>query len=150
MKFGRKIKQFIEPLLEKFSPYKLELRTLKRGYRDPREVILHSVMQSVVDLRQDPWYEMIDWHHSPEHEKVYFTVERAYNYWTQRRPARWNPLYDREDIPEISLSEINNDTPEREEFRQWGAIQEIYDKMYDEEDQQMLKDVIDVRLGLWC
>lgn len=141
----------ISKLLAKFFPYQMALpglRSHRWQYCDPREEMMHSVFQAVVNQVEDPWFKHIDWTFTPEHLNTYHKTMKVYNFYKRRRPARHYPLDDYSIKPEKEGDPIFR-FMEDPEFIKVCELESIYEKMYNDEDQQMLKEILEVRLGLW-
>lgn len=115
-------------LLHRFHPehryHVLKPRTLKPGYISPSDMILHSAMECLISYMEHEGTRVAwlsDWNHAT----VYYKMVRIRNWWLNIRPKR-----------EIDWGDSTIDH---------FAIE----KVYDDEDNQMLKELIGIRLYLW-
>lgn len=148
----------VSKLLAKYFPYQMALPGLgshRWQYCDPREEMLHAMAQAVVNQVEDPWFGHIDWESDPHHWNTYCKTMKVYNWYRRRRPARYSPLdfYKMpEEFPMFTKTEDGLYKMNFSEDPEWDKVCElesIYEKMYNEEDQEMLKEILEVRLGLW-
>jgi hypothetical protein len=151
----RKITRVFEnKVTRRLFPYRLTLKDVQGSYCDPRELILYSVARAIELHVEDPWFEHVDWNYSEDHQKDYLAATHFYNWWKYSRPNRYDCLkyYKGPDI-EFVPSETNPGYMSMisdPEFSRLAALDHLYEVAYDEEDQKMLKMIIDRRLGLWC
>lgn len=141
----------ISAVLAKFFPYQITLPGLgahRWQYSDPREEMLHAMCQAVVNQVEDPWFKHIDWEYTPEHWNTYCKTMKVYNWYKRRRPFRHFPLDDYNLKPEKEGDPIFKFTDDPE-WLKVCELESIYEKMYNEEDQMMLKEILEVREGLW-
>ena len=71
----------------------LKIHSLEKGWQETDEMILHSVMQLLVDYveKQKPG-EVVDWSWRDDYAEAWDVIQDTYDWWVNRRPARVDPL----------------------------------------------------------
>lgn len=135
----------------------LKIHSLEKGWQETDEMILHSVMQLLVDYveKQKPG-EVVDWSWQDDRTEAWEAIQDTYDWWVNRRPARVDPL-DGIDTPDDYFT---FDEPDEHGNRLviWGDYPEIHEaylnatkieqKWY-EEDTNMIQRVVGIRGYLW-
>ena len=135
----------------------LKIKTLEKGWCDKDNVMLHAVMQLVVDfIEKERPDEHIDWTWDSGHEKAWATITDVYDWWTERRKKRHNPADDlelRDDWITFGEPDENgnvpatlNNTPEETEIILAGA--RLESEWY-HEDTEMMQRIVSVREYMW-
>ena len=94
----------------------LKIHTLKKGWCDKDEILLHAAFQLLVDfVEQEKPGQIIDWEADELHKKAWKEIMSLYRWWKKERPARKSPLDDKrikkpplkfEEIPGTDLSRM--------------------------------------------
>ncbi|MFA5689644.1 MAG: hypothetical protein WC959_10940 [Kiritimatiellales bacterium] len=144
--------------------YSLKIKTLKRGWQDRDNLILHSAFQCLVDfVEEEMFHEIASRTRSednPAEAAVYDEVLYLYNWWTQERPARKDPLNDKT-IPRPTEKErwepqldgssllLSVDPIKYPEYVNALKESRRLDDEWKDEDQRNLHRLIDLRFYLW-
>ena len=135
----------------------LKIKTLDRGWHDKDELMLHAIMQLVVDfIEKERPDEYIDWDSDEGHRNAWNTLTDVYDWWTVRRNQRHNPVDDlefRDDWITFGEPDENgnvpatlNNTPEETEIILAGA--RLESEWY-HEDTEMMQRIVSVREYMW-
>ena len=74
---------------KKASHLHLPIRTLKVGWHDKDEVMLHAAFQLLVDfVEQEQPDKYIAWDHDTNHRQAWKEIRSLYRWWTTTRPSR--------------------------------------------------------------
>lgn len=135
-------------------------RTLKPGYHDCDERMLHSVMEEVTNFYEtgcnyQEWRESSD-----DHEHAYNEIERVYLWWTELWPLReertiWGELIPQ--FPELPdewgmlapLNEKHRNHPLSIEWSRVGSIHWACESEWDAMEGEMLARILKVRKFMW-
>jgi len=135
-------------------------RTLKPGYHDCEERILHSVMEEVTNFYETgcnypEWRESSD-----DHAHAYNEIERVYKWWTELWPKReersiWGEIIP--DYPEIPktwgcMGPINAKHRNHPISIEWSRVAEIHwanEEDWNDMECEMLARVMKVRQFMW-
>ncbi len=138
----------------------LKIHTLKSGWCDRDEILLHADFQILVDFveREHP-ATVADWNHDAIHRRAWREISSLYRWWKKQRPARKSPLDNKKlkmmpfklrKMLETNLSELVQ--PSREKYalyyRALRRDSELQKKWF-KEDQRNLHRLIDIREFLW-
>lgn len=144
---------------------RIYIPTLKPGYHDKPEIMLHGVMALIVDfVERENAGEVIDWSSTPEHQAAWDEICAMYLWWTAARPNRRDPL-DEIESPDWGSEPVmfdENGLPtlyrlvqkyESEEHRT-AYLEAIHasasaEELWAAEDTEMLVRAIMVRPFLW-
>lgn len=136
----------------------LKITTLDKGYSDPREVILHACFQCVENLINEHMFKKIDWTWCEYQQNVYNELMALHEWWTVTRPARVDPI-DSVVGPEFNFDEHKKDQnvpwmcfKSEEDSKKWSAIclaSNQWESDCDKEDDDMLRRLVAIRIGLW-
>lgn len=135
----------------------LKISTLNKGWQETDEMMLHAVMQLLVDYveKQKP-DQVIDWSSDKDHVDAWTTIMLVYTWWKYTRPERVDPL-DEIEVPDdymtIGEPDENGNCPAI-----WGDYPEIHAAMavankieqdWYEEDTEMMLRIVKIRHMLW-
>lgn len=124
----------------------LKIRTLDKGYADPREVMLHACFQSLVDLIEEHMFDMIDWQWNEYHQHNYKEMMELYSWWVVKRPKRRDPLFDYHGPrPEIKTGVIRFDDPNLEGWHKACELSNKFEEDCNNEDKEMLHRLVNIR-----
>ena len=135
----------------------LKISTLDKGWQETDEMMLHAVMQLLVDYveKQMP-DQIVDWTSDDQHIHAWDVIKDTYDWWVNRRPARVDPLQNIE-LPDDYM--MFSEPDERgNSLVLWGDYPETRQALLDagrleqeryEEDTSFLLDVIKIRHMLW-
>src|SRR5574341_857611 len=77
----------------KSKSIQLTIRTLRSGWYDKDEILLHAAFQLLVDfVEQEHPNKHIDWNHDPVHRQAWREIRDFYRWWTAIRSSRRGPL----------------------------------------------------------
>ncbi len=131
----------------------LIIASLERGNHDPDEVLLHAAFQCLVDFMTKYNPESVDWTYDEEPQKVWEEIRALYEWWTNVRPARVDPLSDPTlDIPPLFPEGNDTSVERRKKYpRFYEALHQHtkLEKQWLEEDQANLHRLVEVRPYLW-
>lgn len=140
----------------------LKIKTLKKGWHDKDEIILHACFQLLTDfMEKEKPGEWIDWESDEHHSHAWKEIQDLYDWWKNRRSARFDPLYDDETIehppfetrPVEGRDNLWEFVPyDKEKYADYEkALQESQrlEEEWNEEDQKNLHRLIDIRFYLW-
>jgi hypothetical protein len=146
-------------------------RTVKPGYIDPREMLLHCnfhifaefMTYQLSDDCRVLWYypeldeiedssTIEDYEHKVTRNATWNTMMELYNWWSIERPARSEQEYP--DLPDEwgFLATLNEDYDNEPLMQQWCAVSAANQQLeleWDEQDQLMLHKLIDIRQYMW-
>ena len=135
----------------------LKIKTLDKDWRDADEIMLHAVMQILVDyVEKEKPEENIDWDWNEKHKQAWKVISDTYDWWKTRRPCREDILQDvviPDDYMTFGEQDENGNYPVI-----WGDYPEISEKMAEanrleteryEEDTEMMRRIISVREYMW-
>lgn len=146
-----------------FPHNSLKVRTLTKHYCDPRELLLHSSFQVLVDfVEEEKPFEWIDWSSDIDHEWAGKEMEELYHWWTRVYPERVEAyeldfggrryvedeaenLYQAGQYLELFSLGYSHTKEYRDHIKMWGE-EEV--RQF-EEDQRMLQRLVTIRAFLW-
>lgn len=146
LKYGRGITNLFDMALQKicgwltflFRPYNVvRIETLERGWCDRDGIMLHAMMQIVVDFVEKEW--------GGAKKKLLSIKETEKDFFIDVNKEWWADAY---------LSEVQQNLYDLKVIRlylKWKWILKqgpLYEIPVEEEDQ-MLRDVLEVRRGMW-
>lgn len=135
----------------------LKISTLNKGWQETDEMILHAVMQLLVDYveKQMP-DQIVDWTSDDQHIHAWDVIQDTYDWWVNRRPARVDPLQNIELPNDYMMFSEPDERGNR--LVLWGDYPETHQALLNaskleqewyEEDTNFLLDVIKIRHMLW-
>jgi hypothetical protein len=138
----------------------LKIHTLKKGWYDKDEVLLHAAFQLLIDfIEQEKPDRIVDWNGDELHRKAWKEIKSLYNWWKKERPARKSPLDDnRLKYPPLKLEKIPGSDlckmvePDKKKYANYYRVLREHRKLeekWEEEDQHNLHRLIDIRKFLW-
>ena len=138
----------------------LKIKTLRKGWCDKDEVLLHSAFQLLADfIELEKPRELIDWNDDRQHRKAWKEICSLYHWWKEKRPARKDPLDQRglimpplrfKKIPGSDFNQVIQ--PDRMKYaKYYQALKKSIklDQKWHEEDQRNLHRLVDIRDFLW-
>ena len=137
------------------KPYILKVNSLKRGWCDRDQILLHASFQILIDfIEQERPDRHIDWSHDKIHKHAWREIETLYSWWKSKRPSRRNPL-DRKGLMTPPFKIDHNGRmvqPDKKKYAAYyRALKEFlrFEKKWEAEDQQNLYRLIAIRRFLW-
>lgn len=138
----------------------LKIHTLGKGWCDKDEILLHATFQLLVDfVEQEKPDQIIDWNSDDLHKKAWKEIKSLYKWWKNTRPNRKSPLNDKkikhpslkfEKVPGKDLSKmIEPDKKKYSKYYQALKKTQKLEQKWEEEDQNNLHRLIDIRKFLW-
>ena len=145
----------------------LKINTLKKGWADRKDLLLHANFQILVDfVEKESPFKFIDWNSDEAHINAAKEIRSLYRWWVKLRPNR--PDYYKEleenEIPsfeEMSEPIYSNDGKTIEHYRlikppkKYSKYDKISKKMskleikWKAEDQKNLLRLVAIRQFLW-
>ncbi|OGQ68637.1 MAG: hypothetical protein A2W73_09440 [Deltaproteobacteria bacterium RIFCSPLOWO2_12_55_13] len=137
----------------------LKIHTLKKGWHDKDEILLHAAFQLLVDFIEKEHPERIGWNANKIHRDAWREIKSLYKWWKKTRPARRSPLDNKrllkppikfKKIPGSELSQLVQ--PDRKKYAAYYRAMKKdgrLEKQWYEEDQRNLHRLIEVRGFLW-
>ena len=145
--------------MDKAQAVALKIHTLKKGWHDKDEILLHAAFQLLVDFIGKERPERIDWNANKMHRDAWREIKSLYKWWKEKRPARRSPMDNKKllkpplklkKIPGSELSQLVQ--PDRKKYAAYYRAMKKdarLEKQWDEEDQRNLHRLIEVRGFLW-
>ena len=137
----------------------LKIHTLKKGWHDKDEILLHATFQLLVDFMEKEHPERIGWNANKMHRDAWREIKSLYKWWKEKRSARHSPLDDKKLIkPPLKFKKIPGSKfsqlvePDRKKYTAYyRAVKRDgwLEKQWYEEDQRNLHRLIEVRGFLW-
>lgn len=138
----------------------LRIRTLRAGWHDKDQVMLHAAFQLLADfVEQESPDKHIDWSHDAVHRRAWKEIRSLYQWWTRLRPRRRSPLDDKKIAkPPLRFEKVTGTkfrrlvTPDKKKY---GAYYRALrrdarlEHKWHSEDQQNLHRLINIREFLW-
>jgi hypothetical protein len=145
---------------KKSKSIQLTIRTLRPGWHDKDEIMLHAVFQLLVDfVEQEQPDKHIDWSHNDVHRQAWKEIRDLYRWWTTTRPSRRTPLEDKKVAkPPLRFEQIGGTklnrlvTPDKEKYAGYYRAlkqQTRLEQKWHDEDQCNLHRLIEIREFLW-
>jgi hypothetical protein len=145
---------------KKSKSVQLTIRTLRRGWYDKDEVILHAVFQLLVDfVEQEHPDKHIDWNHDAVHRRAWKEIRDLYRWWTAVRFSRRGPLDDeRIAKPPLRFNKVKGTkfrrlaTPNKKKYAAYYRAlkkQGRLEEQWHDEDQRKLHRLVEIRDFLW-
>ena len=141
--------------------YTLKISSLEKGYHDKDQVLLHAAFQLLVDFveKEEP-DQTIDWNAEERHKHAWSEISYLYDWWKVKRPARHDPIEDlsNDEVPPIEFEPTDNpnlvkmkDTDKVKYAKYYKALEESWklEKEWNDEDQDNLHRLIDIRFFMW-
>ncbi len=137
----------------------LKIHTLKNGWYDKDEILLHAAFQLLVDFIETERPGRIDWNAEKMHRQAWLEIKSLYKWWKQKRPVRHSPLDSKKllkpplklkKIPGSELSQLVQ--PDRKKYAAYYRAMKKdarLEKQWYEEDQRNLHRLIEIRSFLW-
>jgi hypothetical protein len=145
--------------MDKAQATALKINTLKKGWHDKDEILLHAAFQLLVDFVEKEHPERIDWNTNKMHKEAWREIKSLCKWWKEKRPARRSPLDDKrllkpalrfKKVPGSEFSQLVR--PDRKKYAAYyGAMKKDarLEKQWHEEDQRNLHRLIEIRGFLW-
>ena len=74
----------------------LKIQTLKKGWHDKDEILLHAAFQLLVDfIEKEQPEKIVDWNTNKRHRQAWREIKSLYRWWKETRPRRRTPLDDK-------------------------------------------------------
>jgi hypothetical protein len=138
----------------------LKIHTLKKGWQDRDEIVLHAVFQILVDfVEQEKPDEIVDWNADDTYKQAWREICELYKWWKTKRPARKSPLDDKRlKVPPIIFEDIPGTdhkkmvAPDKKKYAAYYKALEKHwqqEKEWHDQDQQNLHRLIEIRPYLW-
>ncbi|MEW5941008.1 MAG: hypothetical protein AB1750_15180 [Chloroflexota bacterium] len=138
----------------------LKIQTLKKGWHDRDEILLHAAFQTLVDFMEKEHPEkIVAWNVEEKHAQIWKEIKSLYKWWKTTRPARKNPLDDKTiKAPPLKFRKIpgtNSREQAEPDKKKYAAYYKAMSKSlkleqkWFEEDQRNLHRLIEVRPYLW-
>jgi hypothetical protein len=138
----------------------LRIHSLERGWCDRDIVLLHASFQILVDfVDTEKPDKIIDWNADPLCQSAWKEIQSLYQWWTITRPLRKGPFDERKiQHPPWRTKKIPGETtsrlipPDRKKYADYYLAleeQRQLDIQWDQEDQENLHRLIEVRRFLW-
>lgn len=138
----------------------LQIKTLKKGWHDKDEIILHAAFQLLCDfIEKEKPERTVDWNWNKLHKEAWKEIQALYKWWKVTRPARKGPLDDEKlRRPPMRFKKIpgsNNLTmvePDKKKYAPYYRalkLQSKLEKRWEEEDQRNLHRLVEIRGFLW-
>lgn len=83
----------------------LKISTLKKGWANRDDLLLHASFQILVDfVEKERPFEIVDWNFNDAHINAAKEIRSLYRWWTKSRPNRLDPLdgLKKNEIPDLS------------------------------------------------
>lgn len=138
----------------------LQVKSLRKGWHDKDEIILHAVFQLLVDFmgKERPG-KTVGWRSDDALHKAWKELKYLYKWWKTTRPKRRSPIHDKSvKFPPIQFKKIPGSEftqavlPDRKEYPGYYRMMNRHfrlEKKWYEEDQRNLHRLIDLRNYLW-
>jgi hypothetical protein len=137
----------------------VHIRTLKSGWCDRDEILLHAAFQILADyMEKEKPGRIIDWSHDAPHRKAWREINDLYLWWKKKRPARKGPF----ELRKIAHPPLKFEKTEdghsrlmRHDPKKYAAYDRALRQMtrvearWHAEDQKNLHRLIDIRECLW-
>jgi hypothetical protein len=145
---------------KKRKSIRITIRTLRPGWHDKDEVMLHAVFQLLADfVEQESPDRHIDWSHNAVHRRAWKEIRDLYQWWKKKRPARRSPL-DTKKIaqPPLRFEKIAGTkfhrlvTPDKKKYAAYYQALKQHARLEQQrrnEDQRNLHRLINIREFLW-
>ncbi len=138
----------------------LKIQTLRKGWHDTDEVILHAMFQLLVDfIEKERPGETVDWSCNVAQRKAWKDMKYLYKWWKEIRPKRRSPLDDKSiKIPPLKFKKVpgtefvQSILPDRKKYSEYYRMLKKDHRLlkkWEEEDQRNLHKLIDLRKYLW-
>jgi hypothetical protein len=144
----------------------IKIRTLKPGYYDVDDRMLHGCFQLLVDyVEKEKPFENTDWKWSQEVVDVAKEIRALYQWWKEVRPARKDPLRELKDEERPKAFEcysrqtdgslVYGDKERQLEDTRYPKYKPALEEhrrlelSWDDEDREMLIRLMKIRLHLW-
>lgn len=137
----------------------LKIHTLKKGWHDKDEILLHAAFQLLVDFIEEEHPERIGWSADKVHRQAWREIKSLYKWWKKERSARRSPLDDKKllkpalkfkKVPGSKFSQLVE--PDKRKYSAYYRALRKHarlEKQWYEEDQRNLHRLIEVRGFLW-
>lgn len=144
----------------KSKSIQLTIRTLRGGWHDKDEVLLHGAFQLLADfMEQESPDKHIDWNHDRVHRRAWKEIRDLYQWWRKTRPSRRSPLDDKRiSKPPMRFEKVPGSefprmvTPDKKKYAAYyRALRQDarLEQKWRSEDQRNLYRLINVREFLW-
>jgi len=145
---------------KKSKRMQLTIRTLRHGWYDKDEIMLHAAFQLLVDfVEQEHPDKHIDWNHGALHRRAWKEIRDLYRWWTATRSSRRGPLDDKRIAkPPLRFNKVKGTkfrrlaTPNKKKYAAYYRTVKKHARLEREwhgEDQRNLHRLIEIRDFLW-
>jgi hypothetical protein len=145
---------------KKTKSVRLTIRTLKPGWQDKNEVMLHAAFQLLADfVEQESPDKHIDWSHNAVRRRAWKAIRDLYQWWKKKRPARRSPLDNKKIAqPPLRFEKIAGRkfhrllTPDKKKYTAYYQARKQHTRLeqkWRNEDQRNLHRLINIRKFLW-
>jgi len=135
----------------------LKIHSLKRGWCDKDELLLHAAFQILVDFVEQE--KPNKWGIQKDHQKTWREICALYKWWKKERPSRKEPL-DNERIkhPKLELEKVPGSDylkfvePDKKKYAAFykaAEKQKMLEKQWENEDRRNLHRLVNIRKFLW-
>lgn len=156
-KIGRRLHDLKWAFIHRYVPRHqynvLRPATLKPGYYDPCDRILHACMEELRTYFEQGAVD-IDWESDEGHSKIHAEMKEIYNWWVNIRPNQEELL--EKEHPYVSLPSFGYGFNARHADEplviEWRRVMDIHRKAEDEwinTEQEMLIRLMKIRKSLW-
>ena len=157
-KVGHKLDRLKWAFIHRYVPRHqynvLRPSTLKPGYYDPTDRILHACMEELREFFEKGAPD-IGWDATPEHQAAYDEMKIIYNWWVNEYPKQDDILDERypitgvlKDIGKFLDSEDGTDS-EVDNWRENSRKRHIQEEEWNAIEDQMLERLMKIRRHLW-
>ena len=144
----------------KSKSIRLTVRTLRTGWHDKDEIMLHAAFQLLADfVEEESPAKRIDWNHDAVHRRAWKEIRDLYRWWTRTRPSRRTPLDDKRILkPPMRFEKVAGTkfrrlvTPDKKKYAAYyRALRQDtrLEQKWHSEDQRNLHRLINIREFLW-
>jgi len=145
----------------------LKIHTLKKGWTDRDNIMLHANFQILVDfVEQEHPFKIIDWNFNDAHINAAKEIRYLYHWWTKSRPNRTDPFdsLKKNEMPDwkerskpvyaddgktIDHYVFISDPPGYQKYKDVSKKSHKLDMKWEAEDQDNLIRLIKIRRFLW-
>ncbi len=138
----------------------LKIKTLRKGWHDKDEIILHAVFQLLVDfMEKERPGETVGWKSDDALYKTWKELKYLHKWWKTTRPKRRSPIDDKSiKVPPFKVKKIPGSEytqmipPDRKKDPEYSRMMNKHSRLerkWHEEDQRNLHRLIDLRIYLW-
>ena len=145
---------------KKSRSVRLTIHTLRSGWHDKDEVMLHAAFQLLADfMEQESPDKHIDWSHNALHRRAWKEIRDLYKWWTRTRPLRRSPIDDKKiPAPPLRFEKVAGTkfrrlvTPDKKKYAAYYRALRQHTRLeqkWHSEDQRNFHRLVDIREFLW-